>query len=519
MPDIGLSLNTNLRQQQELQITPAQLQRLEILQATSQELQLRVNQALMQNPLLEQLNQPLTVSEGQVLQEADQRTPGPEEIRAARDLDGDAQEYRAEVAALAAESPPEQIPSYDANGEEIPAGEVEEPEYRELRGTADEGPYPMARNPEAEERRQYFFDSLTTEDGFYTKLLQQVSELKVSPSMRELCAKLVGELDADGYLRHSDEELAAQYGLPPRRIHQAVRALQKLDPPGIAAHDLRECLLLQLAAQRLVHSLEWDIVDRHLEKVAKNRIPEIAKAIDADVEETQEAILRIRQLNPAPGHELFFEIAPYIHPDVFVESTPDGGLSVRMNHDTVPMLVLNRDNVLLLEDSGTDSETRRYVTQKIGEASQLIEAIEQRQKTIEKIALVLLEMQPEFFRTGREADLRPLTLSKVAERLELSEGTVSRAISNKYMRTPWGVRSFKNFFSFGYRTSSGEEVSSLKVRQRLRELVEEEDGRHPLSDQALSDQLKKEGYSVERRTIAKYRDLDHIPTSSLRKIH
>ncbi|MBR6471158.1 MAG: RNA polymerase factor sigma-54 [Victivallales bacterium] len=514
MPGLELNQTASLRQQQELQITPAQLQSLEILQENNQELQQRVNQALMQNPMLVQLNQPLVVDERQA---AASVSPTPEEIRAARDLDGDAKEYHNEVIAMAAEAPLEELPpDPDAPEDSL---EAEAPQYRELRGTADTEYYPVVQDPDAEERRQYFWNSVSSEDGYYTQLLRQVEGLPGSPEFKRLCAKLVGELDELGYLKVGDAELAVQYGVSEKAVRQAVRAIQRLEPPGIGAHDLRECLLLQLKAQRLVHSLEWDIVDRHLEDVAKNRIPQIARAIDADIDETQEAVERIRQLNPAPGHELSFEVAPYVYPDVHVEFTHEGRLAVRMERDTVPMLVLNRDYVPLLEQPGTDAEMRRYLNQKVGEANQLINAIDQRQRTIEKVTLALVEMQPEFFRSGREAELRPLTLAKVAERLELSEGTVSRAISNKYMRTPWGVRSFKSFFSFGYRTSSGEEVSSLKVRQRLRELVNAEDSRHPLSDQALSGLLKKEGYIIERRTIAKYRDLDHIPASSRRKIH
>ena len=212
MPDIGLSLNTNLRQQQEQQLAPAQLQGLEILQATNLELQQRVSQALMQNPILEQVNQPLTINEDDALREMRQRSPDAEDIRAARDFDGDAQEYRAEAFAQAAESVPEQMPSYDSDGEAIPANEVEEPEYRGLRSTADDEYYPVvSRDPDAEERRKFLLDSVPSEDGYYTKLLRQVAVLQVPQPVRELCAKLVGELNERGYLERSDEELAEEY--------------------------------------------------------------------------------------------------------------------------------------------------------------------------------------------------------------------------------------------------------------------------------------------------------------------
>ena len=555
MPDIGLSLNTNLRQQQELQLAPAQLQGLEILQATNLELQQRVSQALMQNPILEQVNQPLTVSEDDALRELNQRSPDAADIRDARDFDSDAQEYRAEVLADAAESVPERISSYDASGDEIPENDVEEPAYRELRGTADEDYYPVVNHdPDVEERRKYLFDSVPAEDGYYTKLLQQVAELKVPRPVKTLCAKLVGELNERGYLERSDEELAEEYQVPVTEIRRAVKALQCLEPPGIGARNLRECLLLQLKAQGLVHSLEWDIVDQHLEDVAANRIPEIAKAIDADEDETLEAIARIKELNPAPGYDVSFDFASPVYPDVYVEYDDEGNLQVRMAKDTVPILRMNSDYLRMLGQEASDvaddsedledseeseasedledleepnvpqmsaaeqKEVRKFLLPKYKEAKQLIDAIAERQKTIERITLTLLALQPEYFRSGDEGDLRPLTLAKVAERLDLAESTVSRAISNKYIGTPWGARSFKSFFPAGTRTANGEAVSNLKVRQRIRELVASEDRRHPLSDQVISDQLKKEGYGIERRTVVKYRDLDHIPPSSRRKI-
>ncbi|MBO4620584.1 MAG: hypothetical protein J5654_10805 [Victivallales bacterium] len=553
MPDIGLSLNTNLRQQQEQQLAPAQLQGLEILQATNLELQQRVSQALMQNPILEQVNQPLTINEDDALREMRQRSPDAEDIRAARDFDGDAQEYRAEAFAQAAESVPEQMPSYDSDGEAIPANEVEEPEYRGLRSTADDEYYPVvSRDPDAEERRKFLLDSVPSEDGYYTKLLRQVAVLQVPQPVRELCAKLVGELNERGYLKRSDEELAEEYQVSIADIRRAVKALQSLEPPGIGARNLRECLLLQLKAQRLVHSLEWDIVYSHLEDVAANRIPQIAKAIDADEDETKEAIERIRELNPAPGYEVSFDFAAPIYPDVYVEFDENNNLQVRMAQDTVPILRMNSDYLRMLgqkssgdseglkdlEDSeelespeepeepeelemsdAEQKEVRKFLLPKYKEAKQLIDAIAERQRTIERITLMLVALQSGYFHSGDEGELHPLTLAKVADRLDLAESTVSRAISNKYIRTPWGTRSFKSFFPAGIRTASGEEVSNLKALQRIRELVAAEDKRHPLSDQAISDQLKSEGYKVERRTVVKYRDMAQIPTSSQRKTH
>ncbi len=161
-----------------------------------------------------------------------------------------------------------------------------------------------------------------------------------------------------------------------------------------------------------------------------------------------------------------------------------------------------------------DRQTRDYLKKNLGEATTFIHAIDERQRTIERIAVVLLALQGKFFETGRPEDLRPLNLDRVADRLGLAGSTISRAIAGKFMWTPWGIRSFKSFFSSGYRSQSGEEVSSLKVRMRIKEIIGGEDSKHPVSDQEISDRLKKEGFTVKRRTVAKYRELDGIPTSS-----
>ena len=512
MPGLELNLNANLRQQQELRLAPTQLQRLEVLQATNLELQQRVSQALLQNPLLEQVNQPLTVS----LEEAGMgQQPSAEDFQARRDrLEGE--DYQAEVYTRAVETATGRGAADDARaGDGADAQEPfhDEPDWAEM---AAEERFRGYRNPEAEERRQYFFDSVAGEEDFYTKLLRQAEEVEGTEEFKHLCQTIALEIDRDGYLRMSDGELAALCNAPEAEVHRAVAALQRLGPPGIAAHDLRECLLLQLEAQGLVHSLEWDVVDKHLEEVAKNRIPEIARAIDADEDETEEAIYRIKhELTPVPGHGLAVELKPHVYPDVVVEYDEEGRLQVRMAEDAVPILVFNSEYMDLRESA--NAEERKYFTEKFNQAYQLIQAIDQRQRTIEKVAAVLVDFQKEYFETGRKDTLKPLTLAKVAERLDLAESTVSRAIDGKYFRAPWGVCAFKDLFSFGYRTASGELVSSQQIMHRIRQLIEAEDPAHPLSDQAISDLLQKEGFDCKRRTVTNYRALENIPTSNDRK--
>ncbi len=462
-----------------------QLQGLEVLQATSQELQQRVSQAILLNPVLVEVRPSNTVDESELL-------PNDGPNREAIELDNDAKEYNQDVLQRVVES------DFDS--------------YLAERGTA-------SRNFDAEEKRQHLLDSYSRPDGLYGQLERQIQqEYDDQPALKALCKELCGNIDHRGYLQGSEEEWSQQTGASAIEIGEAVAALQRLDPPGIAARNLRECLLLQLERQKLVGSIEWDIVNECLEDVARNRIAQIATRVDADMDEVHDAIQRIKSLDPNPGWQLEFEAAPTISPDVFIEKNPAGGWLVRANKDSVPLLAYDAEYIRMYADPKLDSETRKYLNEKINAAGLLIGAIDQRERTITKAALALLELQPEFFKSGKERDLRPLVLAALAERLELSEGTVSRAISNKYVSTPWGVRSFKSFFSFGYKNDAGEAVSSLKIRELIKAMIAKEDPAKPLSDLTISEKLQQAGYDVKRRTIAKYRDLDNIPASSLRKV-
>ena len=518
MSNLGQNLGLSQTQTQRLELSQAQRLGLEILQKNAMELQTEINHQLQLNPMLVELQSPGLVYENEL--------PGGEETppdREERDREEDAEEYLRDSVEKVPDSPDQQekVSDSGAEGQEEPSsGEGDSSQFSEETDLVPEEGTESSWSPEDEERRQHFFDSYSLEDGFLELLLRECEgTIEGDEKFCELCRKLCYAVDEAGYLQGTDEELCEQTGATPEELHRAIEAMQTLDPPGICARNLQECLLLQLKRQRLVGSLEWDIVSEHLEDLERNRLPKIAKEIDCDVDEVQEAVYRIRKLHPTPGSLLHSEAVPTVLPDVFLERDAKGTWSVRYNTSATSILGLDENYMAMLEDKSADKDTLKFLREHRDKAEMLIKAIGLRQSTIEKVATQLLLLQTRFFETGHSSDLVPLTLARVAEKLELSESTISRAIAGKNLWTPWGVFSFKSFFSTGYHSETGEEVSSLKVRKRIKEIIAAEDPRHPISDQDISNQLQQEGYVVKRRTIAKYRDLDGIPTTSQRRVH
>ncbi|NMA21471.1 MAG: RNA polymerase factor sigma-54 [Lentisphaerae bacterium] len=473
-------------------MAPQQLQSLEILQASSLELEQRVLQEIAVNPLLELVTPGNEVLESELL---------PHDERSTREMD-------AELSAALIEK--------DENLAEALQGESS----ADYLDNYVSDLYSSRPDAEAEERRRYFFDSLTSEPTLLDVLEPQIREAAgADEELRDLCLQMVGNLDDAGYLRSSDEELAREFGKTVEQIARAVAVLQSLYPPGLAARSLRECLLLQLEYDNEKGSIAWDIVDRHLEDVARNRLPLIAKEVDADLDEVREAIARIQQLSPRPGQLLVSQSAPVILPDAFIEKNDLGQWTVRLNYEIVPRVVLNDEYLEKLNDASFSTEDKQYIRDKHNAASQLLYAIDQRQSTIGKITEALVVLQREFLEEGTEK-MKPLIMATVAEMVGLHEATISRAIANKYVQTPQGLFPFKHFFNTGYTNANdGEEISSRAIKQRLISLINQEDPQKPLSDQALSNCLKKQGLKVARRTIAKYREEENIPAASLRKVH
>ncbi len=489
---LNVTQNLNMTQRLEQTMAPQQLQSLEILQASSMELEQRVLQEIALNPLLELATPGAEVLESDLLSQ-DIRSP---------------QEIQAELSAAVIEK-----------DENLASALLEDLNEDYLDNYVSDL-YHSRPDAEAEEKRRHFFDCLSSEPNLLDLLEPQIQEaVGEDEAMRELCLQMVGNLDDAGYLRASVEELAQESGKTMEQVTRAVSILQSLYPPGLAAGSLRECLLLQLEYYNEKGSIAWDIVERHLEDLARNRLPLIAKEVDADLEEVREALARIQQLAPRPGQLLVSRSSPVIAPDAFIEKNARGQWTVRLNYEIIPRVVLNEDYLEKLADPSVSASDKHYIRDKQNSANQLLWAIDQRQSTIGKITEALVVLQREFLERGTEK-MKPLVMATVAEMVGLHEATVSRAIANKYVQTPQGIFPFKHFFNTGYSNANdGEEVSSRAIKQRLISLINQEDPQKPLSDQVLSDLLKEQGLEVARRTVAKYREEEKIPAGSLRKVH
>jgi RNA polymerase sigma-54 factor len=315
----------------------------------------------------------------------------------------------------------------------------------------------------------------------------------------------------------SVEEIAAMGDWPVAEVEKALQHVQTFDPIGVAARDLQECLTLQLRHLGLAGTITERIVTEHLKLLQNHQVPEIAKRLAVTIDELKEHIEIIRNLDPKPGSRYNPNQSQYVIPDVYVSKIEDQYVA-HLNEEGLPQLRISPVYRRLLDKGGENTdETRAYVKDKFRSALWLIKSVDQRQKTIHKVATSIINFQREFLDHGIE-HLRPLVLRDVANDIGMHESTVSRVVNNKYMHTPQGVFEMKFFFHSGISSSYGDSVSSVTIKQRIRKIIENEDPRKPLSDSKIVSILQKEGLMLARRTIAKYREELKIPTSNQRKL-
>ncbi|MFZ4682813.1 MAG: RNA polymerase factor sigma-54 [Terrimicrobiaceae bacterium] len=368
---------------------------------------------------------------------------------------------------------------------------------------------------EALERRQHFFDSQTRPISLQQHLLEQIGRSDLPAGDRGIAMVVVGNIDDRGYLRATDEEIAEQAGCAPEQVGRVIEMVQGLDPAGVGARTLSECLLLQLRRSGRQYSLESRIAQHYLEDLARRKLPEIARELRVPVKDVQKAAESIARLEPKPGRPFSTEEDQTIIPEVIVERDGDDYV-VSLNNDEVPSLRVGDGYKDMLSQTGSNREVRDYLRDKIRGGRFFIKCIQQRQQTLLNIAREIIVRQREFFDSG-PAHLRPMTMSQVAQAAGVHETTVSRAVSGKYMATPRGLFELKYFFTSGYTTSEGESVSNESVRQAIAEIVRVEDTKHPLSDQDIVAMLSERGLPIARRTVAKYREQLGIRPSHLRK--
>jgi RNA polymerase sigma-54 factor len=327
---------------------------------------------------------------------------------------------------------------------------------------------------------------------------------------------IIGNLDSDGFLDISAEEIAKLLSADEDHVKRVLSIIKTLDPPGVGAGGLRECLLMQLEQEGLEGSLAWTIVKDHFDDLLQRRYPEIARKLKKSVKEVQSAAGVIGKLDPRPGARFSAEEPHYIVPDLIVEKVDDDYV-VQMNDRNVPRLRINRAyRDILLGARARSKKEHKYVLEKLNSARWLIGTIDQRRRTMIKVMEAILNVQREFFDRGLE-HLKPLTLQQIAELVGMHESTVSRVTNGKYVQTPRGVVELKYFFSTGLKTDNGEVASSKKIKARIGDIIEKEDKQKPVSDQQIAEMLKEDGFIVARRTVAKYRDQLGILPTRMRK--
>ncbi len=490
-----LSLGQDLRLVQKQVLAPRMIQSMEILQLPILALEERIEQEMEENPVLEIVEEePEAGGEGMEFAE-DQPSP-----------DAPSEEERELVI--------DEANSNEQDFERLMQMDEEWPDHFEERAHASRG--------EIEESGERKLDAMANMVARPQSLLDylhdQLGWFEIDPALRAMADRIIYNLDANGYLQGRLEDLlgsdAAAEDLALAK--RGLALVQKLDPPGIGARDLRECLLLQLTPGMPYYEQLRTLISNHLEDLEHNRLPVIARKTGYSIELIQEVLGELRKLSPKPGADFNTATAPSVTPDVFVEQNEDGKYTVRLEDGHTPNLFISPYYRKLLQEAGTNDETREYIKRKVNSAQWLIDSIQQRRATLTKVAQAIVDHQTEFLNKGPEA-IEPLKMQQIADKVGVHVTTVSRAVDEKWIQTPRGIFPLKRFFCGGTTSADGEEVAWDAVRLKLQEVVDAEDKQHPLSDDQLVAKLAEHGLTVARRTVTKYRKAMGILSSRQRR--
>jgi RNA polymerase sigma-54 factor len=498
----GFSQDLRQRQTQSLVLAPQLRQSLKILQVAALDLRSVIQEELQSNPTLEEL--PM---EDVSLEQPD-ASPDKESDGAGEGEDnGDPRNASAE----SDDEPRRDELDFSKDREFEILGKLDEDWRDHMASIGGAQPY----TSEDAERRQHFLDSLVGETSLQEHLMRQAETSDLSPAALDAIRHLVGGIDDRGFLTQSAPDVALQTGLPLEAVQEALRTLRTFDPVGIGASGLADCLLAQLAAQGRGQCLAARMIRDHFDLLTRRRIPELARKLAADPDDVQSAIEEIGKLDPAPGRRFAEDNNRVVVPDVTVEREGDEW-KIILNSDYIPRLRISGAYRDMIARGSLSKTEREYLRERMRSGKFLIDSIEQRQRTIERITREIIRAQTEFFNQGISA-LKPLTMTQIADVVGVHETTVSRAIANKYIRTPHGVFDFKYFFTPGYQSQDGASVSNTSVKEMIGEVINTEDKGAPLSDQDLVAKLQDRGIKIARRTVAKYREELGILPSNLRR--
>lgn len=468
---MAYEMRQQLKLSQQLIMTPQLQQAIKLLQLSRMELIETVNEALMENPVLEE--------------SSDAPADDPKEITAEL------------------EPPP--------NSDDGDNAEIDWMRYLESRSVSE---YHGGYDEEDRDDHELVMASLPS---LADHLEWQLHMMDVEDDLKNLAMVVIGNLNEDGYLRGDLDELAQKNEVDFEIMEEALAIVQQFDPIGVGARDLRECLMLQLTAAPPENSLVMPIVDRHINNLVNKNYKAICQDLKMSMDQIGEVLRFIEHLEPKPGRPFGGQEAQYITPDIYVRKVGDKFV-IDQNDDGMPKLRVSAyyKNILYREKRATKEE-REYVQEKLRSALWLIRSIHQRQRTIYRVTESIVKFQREFFEKGIE-HLRPLILRDIAEDIGMHESTISRVTTNKYVHTPQGIYELKYFFNSGLQSSDGESVASESVKNKIQEIVKVENSKKPYSDQEIVRILKAQhGVKIARRTVTKYREMMGILSSTKRK--
>ena len=527
---MGLEQKLSLRLSQRLVMTPTLQQAIKLLQMTRLELQDVVNQELVSNPVLDEEDAAPGSTPDEEPGEAETRelelassAEAPEaalDAAVADDREFAAAATEADARAESAEALPAPTSEAPAPEPVVDASTTDEP-FSDLDLEAYFGDYMegTATAPRMSEEAEEFSleNRPDAPPGLEPHLTEQLGVSDAPPGVREACGFLIGNVDPDGCLRVTLEEVAEAVPCPMETVEKALALLQSFDPVGVGGRDLSEILLLQARAANVATPLLVELVTHRFAELGSKPPALLGRQMGVPVEEIQQALEWIRKLDPKPGRRYDSSRTIYVEPDVAVVKVEDDYVVV-FNDDGLPRLKVSAlyRRMLLSRDGNLDGEGKSYLREKMRAAQWLLKSLDQRKRTIVRVAESIVKKQRDFLDYG-VAHLKPLVLRDVAEDIGMHESTVSRVVSNKWMATPRGLVPMKFFFHSAIASSAGEDVSSLAVKNKIRGLIEAEDTAHPLSDARLAELLAREGIQIARRTVAKYREELRIHASSIRR--
>jgi RNA polymerase sigma-54 factor len=527
-----------LSQKLDVKLTPQLIQRITMLQMTRMELSEMVVQELGQNPVLEELSPEETNITGDLANADYSEVPDKLLNNGSGEIpDNPMSSVESFDNPFSSSSTPEQTDfdaSYNLNGSsELPgeyqaaSGEGEEAREGDISdrdsfneidfgATFEDYLDPGYRTRETEVKDTPSFEQfLSAKEGLADYLNWQLRLTIMKPDVEETAEAIVGNLNDDGYLDSSLEEIAAIGPWPIETVEKALSIVQQLDPTGVGARSLQECLLLQLQALGYGDRLATTMVREHFGQLQQHKMPELARALGVTVEQIAQELKVIRQLEPKPGRKYAPPDTQYIEPEVYIEKMDDD-YCIRFNDDGLPQLRINHQYRQMMDNKETSKETRDYIKDRFRSAVDLMRNIEHRKQTIYKVCQCIIERQRDFLDKGVEY-LRPMMLKDISEDIGMHLSTVSRVVNGKYAHTPQGVIELRRFFTEGMRNDDGEEVSTRIIKLKIKKMIEAENSHEPLTDDQIAQILAKEGQKLSRRTVAKYRDQMKIAGSRERR--